>query len=120
VDDEPIVVKIVSGFLEESAETLGRAHSADDALELLQNGNFELLIADRFMPGMDGIQLIQQARARQPEIKTILISGVATKPLDKNGGEVADLFMPKPFSKAELLLEIDRLFAAAPRPEGAA
>ncbi len=109
VDDEPIVVKILASFLEDVALTIAKAHSAEEALVLLQNNEFDMLITDRFMPGMDGIELIQKASLLKPDLKTILISGVATKPVGPDGSDVADLFMPKPFSKPQLLQEVAQL-----------
>ena len=109
VDDEPIIVKIVSSFLEDIALYIAKAHSAEEAMNLLQNEEFEMLITDRFMPGMDGIELIQAATHYKDGLKTILISGVATQPLDSNGRKVADCFLPKPFSKTHLLEQVAQL-----------
>lgn len=111
VDDEPLIVRIISDFLAEVATALGKASSGEEALEIFAAEEFDVLITDRFMPGIDGIALVKHVKEKRPTLKTILISGIHTKPLTESGEEVADLFLPKPFSKAELLREVERLFA---------
>ena len=111
VDDEPLIVRIISGFLADVAMTLGKANSGEEALEIFAAEEFDVLITDRFMPGIDGIALVKHVKERRPELKTILISGVHTKPLTESGEEVSDLFLPKPFSKTDLLREVERLCA---------
>lgn len=51
------------------------ASSGPEALELLAQSSFDVLVTDMQMPGMDGIQLLERARERHPEMVRIVLSG---------------------------------------------
>ena len=61
--------------LEEIGVAVGTATSGSEALQLLSAGEYQLLVTDFKMPGMDGIELIRRARDAKPDLKVILLSG---------------------------------------------
>jgi two-component system copper resistance phosphate regulon response regulator CusR len=80
------------------------AVSGDEALEALEKSTFELLILDWMLPGRDGMEVLQEVRARGNHVPVLLLT--ARRSLDDRvagleGG--ADDYLPKPFAFAELL-----------------
>ena len=74
----------------------------------------DLLITDIFMPEMEGLETIREARARQPDLPIIAMSGFAFEERDYLG--IAEKFgamatLRKPFRPAELIDLVDRLLA---------
>ena len=76
VDDHPILLEGTKNLINSSGlfAVVGTATNAADATELLKVNNYDILITDYEMPGMSGRELIQIARAAQPDIKTIILS----------------------------------------------
>ncbi|MFD0698053.1 response regulator [Paenibacillus sp. GCM10027628] len=78
VDDLPI---IVDGLIElfEQADHLDldllKAYSGEEALEVLRNNRVDIVISDIKMPGLEGIELLQEIKAQWPACKVILLTG---------------------------------------------
>ena len=93
-------VLVSNGFDVETAE------NGPAGLHKLRGGHFHLMLIDAMMPGMSGLEVLQQARTIAPEIICIIITGFATVELAVQAiREGADDFITKPFS-AELLLQV--------------
>jgi CheY-like chemotaxis protein len=76
VDDDPGVLEVIEGMLEDLGCQVISAHSGADALDRLrQNENISILITDINMPGMDGHELAELARRDRPELKVLQLSG---------------------------------------------
>ncbi|MBI9105076.1 MAG: response regulator [Spirochaetales bacterium] len=85
------------------------ASSGDQALELIESGkyNFELLLTDIIMPGINGKELHEKALEFIPELKVLFMSGYTDNVIDihfnfKKGRN----FIQKPFSNRDLLKKI--------------
>ena len=110
VDDEPDIRSLLHIMLESQGYQVQEASSGSRALELLRAGDsFDLILMDILMPGMDSVET---ARAiRRHTMAPILFLTARTRLDDRTaayrcGG---DDFLPKPFSKVELLLKVDAL-----------
>ena len=57
---------------------LSKSHSVDDAIEQLEQGNFDLVILDLFAPNRDGFRIIEHLNGKCPDCLAIIISGYAT------------------------------------------
>jgi PAS domain S-box-containing protein len=78
VDDNLDVVVTTAAFMENAGYWVIRATSADQALGFLAAGErFDVLVSDYAMPGMHGLDLIEQARMIQPGLAALLITGFA-------------------------------------------
>ncbi|MDH3599581.1 MAG: response regulator, partial [Candidatus Tectomicrobia bacterium] len=77
VDDDPTIRLLLSKFLEMQNCEAEAAASGEEALELLNAGQFDVIMADLQMPGMSGIEFAQVVRQQQPDIPIALITGVA-------------------------------------------
>ena len=110
VDDEQQVCEILAEALGLMGHQVGTAGDGIDALEKLQNGNFELVITDIDMPRMDGIELIKHLVQHKSVTDVIAITGhmMRYKYMDVVNAGAAD-FITKPFSFDELEAKLNRL-----------
>jgi len=75
VDDEPIILKSMDAMLRAEGYTVALARSAEEAVDKIGAQPFDLVLTDVAMPGMSGIDLIKQVRARTPDTVMIMITG---------------------------------------------
>ena len=73
VDDEKAIRMMLLDYLENKYEIL-TAETGEEALKILEENRFDLVISDINMPGMNGPQLLSEIRVRYPGTKTALIT----------------------------------------------
>jgi CheY-like chemotaxis protein len=74
VDDEPDFLNILSEFLSDEGYLTKCAGNANEALALLANESFNMLLSDINMPGMKGFELLKVTREKYPDLKSALIT----------------------------------------------
>ncbi|HJT42536.1 MAG TPA: PAS domain S-box protein [Rhizomicrobium sp.] len=99
VDDDRLVLFNTAAMLEDLGHAVVEANSGAEALELLQNQVFDLVITDQAMPKMSGVQLMEAIRAHWPSLPVILATGYAELP---GGIEVRAPKLSKPFTEKDL------------------
>ena len=77
VDDEVEITEILADLLSADYQCL-KAASAEQALDLLGQSQFQLVISDITMPGMSGLDMIPHAKQLSPETVVVMISGMQT------------------------------------------
>lgn len=78
VDDEANVLKFLVRVLEREGYNVYSAMNGIEALEFLEHDTIDLLLTDIKMDGLDGVSLLQEGRARFPDLAVILLTGHAT------------------------------------------
>jgi DNA-binding NtrC family response regulator len=78
VDDEPVVLDILSDVLSREGFDVRLAPRADAALEQLEQAGFDLVLSDIRMPGMDGFELLRRISRSHPGTDVILMTGYAS------------------------------------------
>ncbi|WP_083264465.1 hybrid sensor histidine kinase/response regulator [Pseudohongiella acticola] len=110
VDDEPLILGTARAILEHMGYPVTAVSSAADARAALAEQEFALVITDFSMPGENGVSLIRHARALQPDIPVILVSGLGQiDELDDDTAANRLVMLPKPYKKQDLLNAIERL-----------
>ncbi len=104
VDDDVLVLFNTAEMLRDEGHQVTTVQAAPEALELLRETRFDLLITDHAMPKMTGAQLAQQARSFQPELPILLVSGYAEIPAGTAAHRLP--LLAKPFSQRALLQAI--------------
>lgn len=99
--------------LEKAGHSIKATHNGLDALSALKDADYDLLLADIVMPGMDGIELSQKAVKLKPGLKVMFITGFAAvamgnKDIDQNTAKI----LSKPFHLNDLVLQVETLLAA--------
>lgn len=111
VDDEPNILEALTAFLQLSQLEVRTAGNGHAALELLARENFDLVITDIRMPGMDGLDLYENATRlnRSYERRFIFMSGFLLGKSVKTRLAATGLpYMEKPFSLDEFRRMLDR------------
>ncbi len=124
VDDEPAMVKVLSGFLAQEKIPCVTAPTGEAALRVLHAEDVGVIVTDLKMPGMDGLQLLEHALNIDPSLQVILITAHGTSEIGQRAWELgAAGYVRKPFDRDEILFEIrralDKVAAAAEVGEAA-
>ncbi len=107
VDDEPLNLEILSEYFDGQGYRLTMAESGEEAWRLLQqNDAFDLILLDRMMPGMDGVELLRQIKAT-PAFKKVpvIMQTAASAPEQVREGLLAGAlyYLTKPYERDSLL-----------------
>lgn len=107
IEDDKELCDAVSFRLEQEGFSITACHDGEEGLYYMQESPFDLVILDRMLPHMNGIEVLKEDRTRQ--IRTPILMLTALGELDDrltglNGG--ADDYMVKPFAFEELLARI--------------
>ncbi|MXZ80838.1 MAG: response regulator transcription factor [Gammaproteobacteria bacterium] len=108
-DDEEIASYIIKN-LTEHGHSADHAMRGDEGCDMAMAGGYQVLVIDRMMPGMDGLDLI--AKLRQQDINTPILILSSLGDLDNrvmglNAG--GDDYLAKPFAFSELLARLEAL-----------
>jgi two-component system cell cycle response regulator len=112
VDDERFFRDLFQEMLTARGHQVRVAASGEEALRMLAGDRFDLLVTDVVMPGMDGIALVREARAREPELPAVAVTGRDDVKLAVQAMKAgcAD-FLSKPVDRAELVDVVERTLA---------
>ncbi|HEX7712873.1 MAG TPA: response regulator transcription factor [Bacillota bacterium] len=110
IEDEIKLAKALAHLLEKSGYIVDTATDGEKGLELAQNGNYDLIILDRMLPGKDGIAIIKELRAEGLDMPVIFMTA-KDAPKDRVEGldAGADDYLVKPFATEELLARLRAL-----------
>ena len=115
-EDEVALARAVAKILEKNNYTVDVVRNGLDALDYMQNGNYDIAILDIMMPKMDGITLLRRLRTTGITIPIIMLTAKAEiddKVLGLDSG--ANDYLTKPFDTKELLARI-RVLTRGQRP----
>ena len=117
-DDNPTNREVVGKILERSGHTAILVNDGEQALDAIEREGPQLVILDRNMPAVSGIEALQALRLMtrgRERLPVIMLSADVTPDAKREALEAgADAFLPKPVEALRLLDEIQRLAAAKP------
>ena len=90
LDDEYYVrqrIRLCIPWEEYGFEYVGEASSVQKALEFIGENRLDLAIVDISMPGQSGLEFIRRARALQPKMKCVILSGFAARSEERRVGK---------------------------------
>ena len=110
VDDEPLILKGLKYSLEKDGYETESAADGEEALERFAAGNFDMVLLDVMLPGVDGIEVCQ--RIREHSNVPIIMLTAKGEDMDKILGFEygADDYMTKPFNILEVKARIKSIF----------
>src|SRR6201998_1651709 len=109
VDDEPAMLRYIRTLLEVDDYKVETAATGEEALLRVEKGmEPDLVLLDVLMPGIDGLETLEQIRQKRPGTKVVMLSCVNdTKKVVQAMRLGAQDYLTKPFQKAELDAVID-------------
>jgi len=111
IDDEIDLLEAHIIFLNQKGYQVTKAHSGQDALSLLKDSSFNIVLLDENMPGMSGIEVLSEIKQVHPGLPVIMI----TKSEEENimeeaiGAKIAD-YLIKPVNPNQILLALKRIW----------
>ncbi|WP_417459791.1 response regulator [Kordiimonas sp.] len=112
VEDEETVRDYVSRALNLHGHTVLVASDGAQAVELMNDHHFDLLVSDIAMPMMDGISLALKVRATRPHVPIILMTGFANeRQRAHNLSLLIEGLLSKPFTMDQLLGAVNKALA---------
>jgi EAL domain-containing protein (putative c-di-GMP-specific phosphodiesterase class I)/ActR/RegA family two-component response regulator len=75
VDDEEALRNVIARWLTRSGYEVVVAADGTEAAAVIESGGYDVIISDVAMPGLDGVSLLRLARARDPDVPVILVTG---------------------------------------------
>ena len=105
VDDEKNYLLVLSAVLEDEGYEVLTAPDGAEALEIQKSSDLDLVVTDMKMPGMDGIEFLEQIKARDPDLPVIMMTAHGT--VDKAVEAMqkgAYSYILKPFDNERLIL----------------
>jgi DNA-binding response OmpR family regulator len=106
-EDELDLAEALTVFFEKNHFTVDAVHNGYDAYEYASTGEYDAVILDIMMPGMDGIQVLERLRSENIKTPIMMLTAKGAKSdriIGFNAG--ADDYLPKPFDPDELLSRV--------------
>jgi CheY-like chemotaxis protein len=99
VDDDPVVGKSFNRVLSGKGYVVVTAEDGYDALQKLQSETYDAVFTDLRMPGMNGLEVAERIKARQPWVPVVIVTGYGSKTSEERAraAGVTD-FLHKPLS----------------------
>jgi putative nucleotidyltransferase with HDIG domain len=109
VDDEPSIPKILCERLSREGFDCHGCSSGEEAQALLQDKNFDMIISDLVMPGISGMELLEEVHAKFPRTAFLMVTGMndvrtAVLAMKKGGAD----YLVKPFTLDALVASVER------------
>lgn len=113
-EDDTSMLGFLKLGLEKAGHTVVDTANGVDALEQLKSGEeFDLLLTDIVMPGMDGIELSQEATKIKPDLKVMFITGFSAVAVGRDDiNTEQEKVLSKPFHLNDLVEQVETLLAA--------
>src|SRR5438874_8718764 len=104
VDDERPNLMVLRGFLD-GAYQVYEAESGKEALEIAAKADIDVVIADQRMPEMTGVEMLEELRARKPDVAGIVLTGFTDPPALISAINRARVFrfLKKPWQPEDIL-----------------
>lgn len=117
-EDDAETARFIEHGLSELGHQISHLVSGTDALDAALERSFDLIILDRMLPGLEGLEVLRQLRAEQvraPVLVLTALGGIADRVAGLDAG--ADDYLVKPFAMAELAARINALMRRVPAAE---
>ncbi len=110
VEDGQSQREMLRDFLLKEGHSVAEAASGEEGVQAVANGAYDLVLLDYKMPGMDGMQVLQEVKRLNPETDVVIITAYGTieTAVDAMKAGAVD-YITKPLEFDELLLLIDRI-----------
>ena len=110
IEDEPAIAELVALTIRDIDANIEKTFSSEQAIFLLQNKSYDLILADWMLPGLQGIDLVKAVKSKNPEQLILMITAKADPDSIVMGLEAgADDYVSKPFDPRILAARVKNL-----------
>ncbi len=106
VDDDAMVLRVVTTALRRAYADVTSAKSGEEALACLSRRSFRALVTDWMMPGINGLELSRRARALHPDIRIVVMSGNVSDDDERTVEGLGAVLLRKPFDAKVLIAAV--------------
>jgi DNA-binding response OmpR family regulator len=110
VDDQRYFRELIANLLAEEGYEAETASSGEEALRILGRADFDVVLTDLVMPGMDGSELVHRVKQRNPDQDIVVVTGVVDVATAVEAMKLgASDYLLKPFDRKTLAVTLDDL-----------
>jgi len=112
VEDDEIIARLMQMHLRAAGWRTHHVENGNDALDVLQQGNWKLVVLDRMLPGKSGMQVLRwlQRPDQDQRIPVLMVTALGSTANTVEGlNEGADDYLAKPFEPEELVARVNAL-----------
>jgi CheY-like chemotaxis protein len=111
VDDEERVRGVIAEMLEGDGHQVSTAGSGEEALQIMDSHEFDIVLTDLSMPKTDGVTLAAEIKSRTPKTRVVLMTGYGGEKAYERAGrnQCIDAALSKPFDLNEISRTVKRL-----------
>ncbi|MCU0696765.1 MAG: response regulator [Myxococcaceae bacterium] len=104
IDDDRSARMLLERVLTRAGHQVSLVDTAEEGLEQLKAQPFDLLVTDKNLPGIDGLEVLKQARSVRPRLRALLITGFPTPETKSAADELGvHAYVTKPFGVHDIL-----------------
>lgn len=109
IDDEKSFTEELHEFLDNSGYYCLEANTGKEGLNILNKQEFDLLILDVMLPGVNGLDILKEVKAKYPSLEVIIVSGHGDMDTVLQAMKLGALdYLRKPFRHADIQIAIER------------
>jgi two-component system response regulator HydG len=114
IDDDKSARLLLERVLTRAGHTVKLVDSGEQGLDLLSKESFDLIITDKNLPGMDGLEVLRLARTRHPRLQAVVITGFPTPETKTSANDLGVFsYVTKPFGILDILGTCDGAIRAS-------
>jgi two-component system response regulator HydG len=114
IDDDKSARLLLERVLTRAGHTVTLVDSGEQGLELLAKETYDLIITDKNLPGMDGLEVLRLARTRHPRLQAVVITGFPTPETKTSANDLGVFsYVTKPFGILDILGTCDGAIRAS-------
>ncbi|MBN2502670.1 MAG: response regulator [Anaerolineales bacterium] len=116
VEDEHNLARTLAQALRLGSEgkfKVDLCENAEEAFELVETNDYDLVISDLRLPGQSGLDLLSFIKRKQGETRTILMTGFGSDEVENQATQISDGYLTKPFDMLDLLVMVQKIIQPA-------
>jgi DNA-binding NtrC family response regulator len=114
VDDEPAILVALRGLFAKEGYAVDTASSGEEAVRMIEAGDFHVVVTDLSMSGTSGMQVLERARVFDPDLAVVMITAHGSEKAAVQAMKLgAADYLPKPFDNDELRVVVRRAMEAS-------
>jgi CheY-like chemotaxis protein len=102
VDDNNVLLIVVAKMLSLLGYEVSSADSGANGLNVFRKSNFDIVLSDYDMPGMDGVAFARSVKKCSPRTRVVIMTGAGRETVFSRNSTAVDEVISKPFTLAEI------------------